>query len=227
MTRERWLRMGLLVLLATLTFGARSARAEAFRYVDRNGREHTVAIDLPGEAQALPPPPEPTHAAPGGSAAEAHRVDVEPLIRSAAKLYALPQELIRAVIEVESGFKTHAVSSVGAKGLMQLRPDTARELGVRDVFDPWQNVAGGSRFLRILINAFEGDVALAIAAYHAGAGAVRRAGGVPHITVTQRYVSMVLSLYHRQLVAAERRRRPSPAGRAQAQAEVVGRAHRD
>ncbi|EYF05035.1 lytic transglycosylase domain-containing protein [Chondromyces apiculatus] len=117
-------------------------------------------------------------------------------VREAAKLYSLPVELILAVMQVESGFDARAVSRAGAQGLMQLMPATAVEVGVRDPFDPRQNVLGGARYLRILLNAHDGSVTLALAAYHAGAGAVERHGGVPPYPETQRYVVSVRRLYH-------------------------------
>lgn len=106
----------------------------------------------------------------------------------------LSPTLVQAVMQVESGYNTRARSSKGAMGLMQLMPETARELGVRDPWDPAQNVAGGARYLRQQLDRF-GDLTLALAAYNAGPTAVTRYQGVPPYKETQRYVQKVLSLY--------------------------------
>ena len=98
---------------------------------------------------------------------------------------------------MESDFVPTAVSRVGALGLMQLMPQTARSMGVTDPFDPRQNILGGSRYLRVLANRFEGDLILTTAAYNAGGGAVQRYGGIPPFAETQRYVRRVLEHYQR------------------------------
>jgi len=117
---------------------------------------------------------------------------LNPLIRQAARRHGVSSALIRAVVAVESGFDAHAVSPKGARGLMQLMPATARELNVDDVYDPAQNLDGGTRHLRALLDDFDGDVRLALAAYNAGAGAVRRHGGMPPYPETREYVRRVL-----------------------------------
>jgi hypothetical protein len=120
--------------------------------------------------------------------------DLTPLIRRAAAAYGVPENLIRAVIQQESGGRANAVSSAGAAGLMQLMPATARALGVTDVFNPVQNVFAGTRYLAELLQQFGGDVRLALAAYNAGPNAVRQYQGIPPFTETQHYVNQVLSL---------------------------------
>jgi soluble lytic murein transglycosylase-like protein len=116
-------------------------------------------------------------------------------IAEAAHRYAVPERLIWAVIRVESGFDHRAVSRKGARGLMQLMPETAAILGVRDPFDPRQNIQGGTRHLRALLERFRHDVRLAVAAYNAGEKPVRQFGGVPPYPETQEYVARVLTLY--------------------------------
>ena len=118
-------------------------------------------------------------------------------IHDAAKLYQIPEELIRAVIAVESGFSTRAVSPANAKGLMQLMPTTAQRMQVDDIFDPRQNIYGGVRYLRILANLFNGDLAMTVAAYNAGEGAVLRYGGIPPYRETEDYVTKVVGLYRK------------------------------
>jgi len=116
-------------------------------------------------------------------------------IREAATLYQIPEALIRAVIRVESDFDPRAVSPANARGLMQMIPETAERMLVTDVFDPRQNIFGGVRYLRVLANTFNGDLALTVAAYNAGEGAVMRHGGIPPYPETQDYVVRVIGYY--------------------------------
>lgn len=117
---------------------------------------------------------------------------VEALIAKAAAEHAVDPNLVRAVIKVESAYRPKARSHKGAMGLMQLMPATAREYGVRDAYDPAQNINAGVKHLRSLLDRFE--VRLAVAAYNAGAGAVQRHGGIPPYRETREYVRKVLSL---------------------------------
>lgn len=118
-------------------------------------------------------------------------------IRQAATLYQIPEELVRAIMKVESDYDPRAVSPVGATGLMQLMPETAMRMQVRDIHDPRENIFGGVRFLRVLANDLNGDLALTIAAYNAGEGAVLKYGGIPPYEETQNYVTRVLHYYGR------------------------------
>jgi soluble lytic murein transglycosylase-like protein len=117
---------------------------------------------------------------------------IEPLVASAARREGLAPDLLRAVIAKESAGKNCAVSPKGAQGLMQLMPETAALLGVDNPFDPEQNIGGGARFLRYLLGRYEGNTALALAAYNAGPGRVDASGGVPRIPETMDYVSTIL-----------------------------------
>ena len=122
--------------------------------------------------------------------------DYDPHVRTAAVKYDLPAALIKAVMAAESAFNPRAVSRRGAQGLMQLMPETARQLSVGDVFDPAQNIDGGARYLRLLWTQYDGDLFRTLSAYNAGPEAVRRAAGkVPRIAETQDYVKRVLALY--------------------------------
>ena len=116
------------------------------------------------------------------------------LIRAAAAKEGVDAALVKAVARAESNLDPNAVSSAGAKGLMQLMDGTARSLGVRDSFDPAQNVAGGTHYLKQLLGRYGGDVSRALAAYNAGPGAVDRYGAIPPFTETQNYVRRVLDL---------------------------------
>ena len=117
------------------------------------------------------------------------------LIHDVAEQVGVDRHLLTALIHAESGFDNYARSPKGAMGLTQLMPATARELGVRNAYEPRQNVSGGARHLARLIAKYRGQVRLALAAYNAGEEAVRRHGGIPPFTETQNYVRNVLTLY--------------------------------
>ena len=120
------------------------------------------------------------------------------LVSAAATANQLPAALLHAVIKTESAYNPSAVSAKGAGGLMQLMPETAREMGVTDVYDPKANIQGGARYLKRLMTLFDNDIALAVAAYNAGPQAVLSRGGViPPFAETQRYVPSVLRQYRR------------------------------
>src|SRR5437867_7912564 len=119
------------------------------------------------------------------------------LIHAAAARHGLAPELVESVIRVESNFEARAVSPKGARGLMQLMPATAAKLGVRNAFDGRQNIEGGVRHLRYLVDRYGGNLALALAAYNAGVEAVGRYGGIPPYAETQAYVARILRLLQR------------------------------
>ncbi|WP_404379475.1 transglycosylase SLT domain-containing protein [Caenispirillum salinarum] len=121
--------------------------------------------------------------------------DIDALARRIAAEYDIAPELVLAVIAVESAWRPDVVSHAGAQGLMQLIPETAARFGVRDPFDPEQNVRGGTRYLRWLLSLFRGDVTRALAAYNAGERAVLRYGGIPPYEETQNYVVKVRRYY--------------------------------
>lgn len=121
--------------------------------------------------------------------------DLSAIFKEAAETYGVPQALLEAVAKAESNFNPAPVYRAGAAGIMQLMPSTARALGVNDIFDPYENIMGGAKYLSSLLRRYDGNLRLALAAYNAGPGAVDKHGGVPPYPETQAYVEKVLGLY--------------------------------
>ncbi len=145
---------------------------------------------------------------------------IEEAVRRIAAEHSLPPQLIHSVIKVESNYNPHAVSSKGALGLMQLIPSTARRFGVSDAFNPIQNIQGGAKYLRYLLDLFDNSYPLALAAYNAGEGAVARYGGIPPFAETQNYVLLVRKQLEKA-AAAKLAVAPAPV----IEAKVTGPAH--
>jgi soluble lytic murein transglycosylase-like protein len=181
--------------LAGVVLVASSSRADFYQYTDEEGVVHFTNREKKGKLYARSS--ETTAANPGravsGTLGNVARFDE--YIRQAATLYQIPEELVRAVIRVESGFDPRAVSRTNARGLMQLMPETAERMLVSDVFDPRQNIFGGVRYLRVLANLFNGDIELTLAGYNAGENAVIHHGGIPPFEETRQYVVKVLQYY--------------------------------
>lgn len=135
-----------------------------------------------------------------------------PLVEEAARTHRLEPKLVRAVIEQESGFHACAVSAKGAKGLMQLMPAAIQDLEVRDPFDPRENIDAGARFLKQLLDRYQGDLAQALGAYNAGPAAVDQAGGVPDIPETRDYVDSILRKLGITRTAPPNTPKPKPTG---------------
>jgi soluble lytic murein transglycosylase-like protein len=117
--------------------------------------------------------------------------EIDALIKQASGKFKVAEDLIRAVIEHESAYQNKAVSKSGAQGLMQLMPGTARDMGVTDPFDPEQNILGGTRYLRQMLDRYDGDLDKALAAYNAGPTRVDQSGGIPDIAETRNYIKSI------------------------------------
>ncbi|MBI2817985.1 MAG: lytic transglycosylase domain-containing protein [Acidobacteria bacterium] len=198
-------------ILACLTCGAfttlKAGSISAYR--ESNGRVVFVN-EPPGETYKPPAiPAEPAAPANATSNTTNHQSQTgesravrsvfqsawDEMINAAAKRHRIDPALVRAVVQVESNFNPFAVSSRGAKGLMQLIPATARRFGVKNVFDPRANLDGGVRYLRYLMTLFSGDLRLSLAAYNAGENAVDRHSGVPPFPETQDYLRRISEIY--------------------------------
>lgn len=179
------------VLILPILMVIAPADADIYRYVDAQGRVHFT--DTPTTAKWNIYRKEKTS---GGAV---HRSYLE-IIRRHANSYRLEEALVQAVIKVESDYQPRTVSKKGAQGLMQLIPSTAKDLKVRNPFDPSENIRGGSAYLRQMLDLFDDDIELALAAYNSGPSTVMRYGGIPPYEETRNYVKKVKRYldYYRQ-----------------------------
>jgi len=155
---------------------ARSAAAEVNQYLNRDSNPETAGY-LRSSKTFTPE-------------------EIDAAIEKAASRHNVDPNLVRSVIKVESNFNPNAVSRKGAMGLMQLMPQTARQLNVKNPFDPQQNIDAGVRHLKKLLESYGGDIKLSLAAYNAGTGAVARSAGIPRIAETQNYVRRITNIYY-------------------------------
>jgi len=172
----------LTLFMLGVAFG--QARGDVYRYVDADGVLHFTNTPTVSQYSFY------MKESSSGSR-------LEDIIGHYAAMFALDENLVRAVIKAESDFDPRAVSSKGALGLMQLLPETAREMDVGNPLNAEENIRGGSRYLRQMLDQFQGDLTLALAAYNAGPGAVRRHGGIPPYRETRIYVDRVLKYFER------------------------------
>ncbi len=160
--------------------------ADIYTYADKNGVIHYTnrAEDRSkGYRKVISENNTPTHR------------DYDHIIRSTSSKYNIEPDIIRAVITAESNWNPDAISHKGAIGLMQLMPSTAKDMLVRNPYDPAENIEGGTKYLRNLLNKFDGDLSLALAAYNAGPGRVEESGGIPAFPETRKYVKNVIEMY--------------------------------
>ena len=208
------------ILMATLALCVGSANAQIAKVTDDNGRKFFINSESlvkptlstkggtagfamgsrltdAGKSANIYLPAESSFTGRNRPAMSIDRDGVEKLVREAAERHRIDPALVRAVIETESNWNPGAVSRKGAFGLMQLIPTTAQRFGVSDAFNPQQNVDAGVRYLKALLDRYNGNLDLALAAYNAGEGAVDRAHGVPSIQETRSYVQKVQNAYFR------------------------------
>jgi len=196
------------VFVFALVSAAESAGADYYSWVDADGVLHLTNIPANGgprfkryegsDVEGFGGQPPIVLTLQGSDERTLYPVDVrrfDAVLRRAAEHYRLPFSFLKAIAKVESNFNPRARSHADAKGLMQLIDGTARLVNVRDPYDAEQSIFGGARYLRILANMFEGDLALTAAAYNAGPERVKRHGGVPPIDETRRYVDRVRTMY--------------------------------
>jgi hypothetical protein len=179
-------RMGTVVFAATALFAPHHGRApkpNVTTTVSYSLKPTSLSADMTGHSDTSP---------------------YEPIIQEAASKHRLDPALIRAVMRFESGFQPTAVSRAGARGLMQLMPEVATRFGVRDVFDPRENIMAGAQYLRELLDLHQGKVDLALASYNAGPGAVARYHAVPPYPETRRYVRAITGFIRRSREATEK-----------------------
>ena len=180
----------LLVAVATIFLPLAPVFGDVFAFKDANGvMTFTNVPNHAGYHRVLKENPGQTYL--GSAISNSY----EDLIRSIASRHNLDTDLVRAVIRAESDFNSTARSNKGAMGLMQLMPDTARLHNVIDAFDPSDNVEGGVRHLKMLLERYQGNLELSLAAYNAGSGAVEKHGGIPPFAETREYVRRVLRFY--------------------------------
>lgn len=128
---------------------------------------------------------------------KAQTTNIDEIIETFSNKYNVDSDFIKAIIKQESGFNPKATSKKGAMGLMQLMPKTAKSLGVEDAYNPMQNIEGGVKYIKSLLNQFDNNQKFALAAYNAGPNAVKRYGGIPPYKETQNYVNSIMSIYNK------------------------------
>ncbi|MEO8339694.1 MAG: lytic transglycosylase domain-containing protein [Nitrospirota bacterium] len=183
----------ILMGISSLAFSVPTTRAEIYQFIEPNGAISLTNVPSDSRYRKIEVESRGFHAA-------LSERELEPVIRRYSSQHQLHPALIRAVIKAESNFDPRAVSRAGAIGLMQLMPQTAVRLDVRDMYDPDDNVGGGTKYLRQLLDRFHGNLPLALAAYNAGENAVERYQTLPPFNETRQYVRKVLRYYRTFLI---------------------------
>lgn len=192
-------------VILLLSFIVSSAYADIYKYIDEKGVVCYTDVPFNKKAdriqkeQAKGSPDREQSSKPRAKSKTYNDVNTaayHDIVHEKASAYNVDPSLIKAVIKTESNWNSRAVSKKGAMGLMQLMPSTANDLNVHNPYDPEENIEGGTKYLKYLLEKFNGNLTLAIAAYNAGPKRVEECGYVPHITETKQYVNKVLSLYN-------------------------------
>lgn len=184
----------IIFIIALLTFltGWSLSFADIYKYVDENGVIHFTNTPENSQYKKIISEGKPQTKLKKNVPNTAH---YHQIVDNKSAKYNVEPSLVKAVIKTESNWDAAVVSQKGAMGLMQLMPSTANDMDVRNPFDPEENIEGGIRYLRYLLNKFDGDLTLALAAYNAGPKTVEKFGSIPPIPETQQYVKQVLSIY--------------------------------
>lgn len=170
------------ILLLLLTVFCTTSDADIYKFVDKNGVTNYTNMPKSSKYKKIM-----------NENGKRSRTNYEHIISNKSIKYNIRPAIIKAVIKAESNWDPKAVSKKGAIGLMQLMPATAKEMKIIDPYDPEENIEAGTRYLRYLLDRFNGDMKLALAAYNAGPTRVERSGGIPRISETQKYVRRVIS----------------------------------
>lgn len=213
---DKLIASSVLVAMPAMCLLSTPCAADIWGYVDENGTAHLSDHQVNSRyllfrkeaprplAEVFAPPPIVVEKPPAPPLTAARVIPVSPAVRAqfasmiakVAREHKLEPSLLHAIVTVESGFDPQAKSPAGAIGLMQLMPDTAARFGVKDIWDPLENLQGGARYLRYLMKLFKDDMDLVLAAYNAGEGAVMQAGNkIPNYAETRAYVPSVLTQY--------------------------------
>jgi len=203
---------------SVLLLGVISAHAEIIAYVDAHGRR----VFINEQEQATREQLDPAVAARLMAQRRAWLPGIDTHISQTAKRHGVDPKLVNAIIEVESGWDAWAVSRKGAVGLMQLLPETGRRFGARNLLDPKQNITAGIRYLRFLLDRFNGNLELSLAAYNAGENVVEELGEIPPYPETLRYIERVTALHKGSASHRSRPRGPEP-GRIYQERDASGR----
>jgi soluble lytic murein transglycosylase len=187
----------IIFLIVFFLAGPGTTSADIYKFVDKQGVAHYSNVqDDSNNNKILPKGKKYTLHSTRKQSPERPRKEYRQIINTTSEKYNIEPSLLKAVIEVESNWNSQAVSRKGAQGLMQLMPSTAKNLKVRNPFNPEENIEGGAKYLKSLLDKYSGDLSLALAAYNAGPGKIDKYGGVPPIAETKEYVKRVLGLYH-------------------------------
>ncbi len=183
------------IILVLLTYVV-PVDADIYMYIDRSGVIHFTNVPTNSETDYRIFLKEKPRKALGSDSGEQYEHDFDHYIAEASKKHGVSFPLVKAVIKAESDFNPKAISRKGALGLMQIMPENLEILQISDPFDPWENIMGGTRYLRMMLNRFNGKLPLSLAAYNAGPTAVDRYQSIPPFKETETYIEKVMMYYY-------------------------------